>query len=346
MKKISPLLFSALLSVPAVAAEKINVVASIKPLQLVMHELLGDQADVKVLLPAGASPHHYSLKPSEIRSLNQADLIVWVGEDLEQFLAKPIKQSGRAHLTAYQGEGDDDHHEDSHKDEKHHDHHTDDHADEHHEAHHEESHHDKHADHHEEVHHEEDHHADHGQDKHHEEAHEHHHDHADDVHVWLDPIAMHDFAQQVVQQLIQSYPQHKQQLNANLMAFQQKVLETDKQIAADFAPYREQGFVVFHDAFSAWVEHYGLHQLAYFTVDPARAIGARKLAEIQTLLKEKQAACVFREPQFEAAVVTRVVDGTGANLGEIDPLATGATLAAGYNGYIQQLSQNMISCLR
>lgn len=353
MKRIPALLLLALLSVPALAAEKITVVASIKPLQLVMHELLGEHADVKVLLPTGASPHHYSLKPSDIRKLTQADLVVWVGEDMEQFLVKPLQQADRPSLAAYQGEGGHSDHHDDHQAK-----HQDKHEDKHHDEHEEEGHHDNHDKHHDDhdEHHakHQDKHDDHDDDHHQGDRHQnnkdehghHHHDHADDLHIWLDPIAMHDFAERVVQQLIQSYPQQEQALKAQLAVFQQKIVAADKQIAHKFEPYRQQGFVVFHDAFSSWVEHYGLKQLAYFTVDPARAIGARKLAEIQTLLKDKKAACVFREPQFEAAVVARVVEGTGANLGEIDPLANDNALAAGYSGYIQQLSENMINCLR
>ena len=37
-----------------------------------------------------SSPHNFALKPSHAKMLQDADLIFWVGEDLENFLEKPL----------------------------------------------------------------------------------------------------------------------------------------------------------------------------------------------------------------------------------------------------------------
>ena len=44
-----------------------------------------ETAHVDVMLPSGASPHTYALKPSDMQMLQRADLAIWVGEDLETF---------------------------------------------------------------------------------------------------------------------------------------------------------------------------------------------------------------------------------------------------------------------
>ncbi len=89
-----------LLSLPGVSqAADINVVTSVKPLQLIAAAVLGDLAQPQVLIPPGASPHHYALKPSDRRKLAQADLLMWVGPGLELFLQKSLASSQVATLT-------------------------------------------------------------------------------------------------------------------------------------------------------------------------------------------------------------------------------------------------------
>ena len=85
------LLLISTLALPA-AAQPL-VVATIKPLALIARDVLGAGAEVRQLLPDGASPHGYSLRPSQRRLLASADLILWVGPGLEAFLADAL--SGR-----------------------------------------------------------------------------------------------------------------------------------------------------------------------------------------------------------------------------------------------------------
>lgn len=87
MKKLAFIILF-LLSPTLIAQERLQLVASVKPLQLVAHAIVADLGEVDLLIPPGASPHHYALKPSDIRVLQKADLVVWVGPDMEQFLEK------------------------------------------------------------------------------------------------------------------------------------------------------------------------------------------------------------------------------------------------------------------
>lgn len=68
------------------SAERPLVATSIHPLALIVKEITGEQADVRALVPADVSPHHYSMRPSERRSLAEADRIYWLGPGLEPFL--------------------------------------------------------------------------------------------------------------------------------------------------------------------------------------------------------------------------------------------------------------------
>ena len=109
------------------------VVTSIRPLGFIASAIADGVTETEVLLPNGASPHDFALRPSDLRRLRSADLVVWVGPDLEAFLSKPLqpidaqKQLSVAALPAVKpllqkGEEDDHQHE-GHGDEHEHEHH-------------------------------------------------------------------------------------------------------------------------------------------------------------------------------------------------------------------------------
>ncbi len=93
-----------LLAAPVQA--KLQVLASIKPLALIAQEIAGDQADVSTLLPITASPHDYPLKMSDHKRLRTADLVLWIGPEMESFLARPLGNLAADKLiTSYQLSG-------------------------------------------------------------------------------------------------------------------------------------------------------------------------------------------------------------------------------------------------
>jgi zinc transport system substrate-binding protein len=82
-------------------SERPRVLATIKPLMLIARDLAGDLAEVRQLLPDGASPHEYALRVSDRRLLDRADIVLWVGPVLEPYLNSAVAgmAPGRA-LTA------------------------------------------------------------------------------------------------------------------------------------------------------------------------------------------------------------------------------------------------------
>ena len=90
----SALILLVALSLPVQASGPAIIVTSIHPLALVVKEVAGDEARVSALVPANVSPHHYSMKPSERRRLQQADRFIWLGAGREPFLAGPMDDPG------------------------------------------------------------------------------------------------------------------------------------------------------------------------------------------------------------------------------------------------------------
>ena len=83
---------AALATVPNVAAssEAPITVASIKPIHSLLAGVMEGAGRPILLVPGGASPHTFSLRPSDAKALEDADIVVWVGEDLESFLVQPL----------------------------------------------------------------------------------------------------------------------------------------------------------------------------------------------------------------------------------------------------------------
>ncbi|WP_149087066.1 zinc ABC transporter substrate-binding protein ZnuA [Pseudomonas prosekii] len=73
------------------AHAEVNVLTSIKPLQLIAAAVQDGVAVPEVLLPPGASPHNYALRPSDVRKVQSVDLLYWIGPDMEGFLPRVLK---------------------------------------------------------------------------------------------------------------------------------------------------------------------------------------------------------------------------------------------------------------
>lgn len=108
---------------------EVTVMASIKPLELIAQDVVGDRAKVDRLLAPGASPHDYPLRVSEMRRIQVADLVLWVGEDLEAFLRRAVSQlpperrMAASELDRIQWPATEQHENDGHHGDHHHHHH-------------------------------------------------------------------------------------------------------------------------------------------------------------------------------------------------------------------------------
>ncbi|PSV96413.1 zinc ABC transporter substrate-binding protein ZnuA [Photobacterium angustum] len=364
MQRISSLFCAAALALSGSAmADDFKVVTTIKPLNLIVSELVQGAAKSDAILPPGASPHDYALRPSDVKKLNDADLVIWVGPQLETFLTKLMatnpnsfaltKQAG-IHFLNYGEKGSDDHSDHAghghadHGDHASHDGH-DDHGD--HASHDGHDDHGDHADHdgHHAGHEGHDDHGDHADhDGHDEHAGHHHHHHSGlDPHFWMGPKQTIEAANVITEALIKHDPLHKTVYLANLSTFTSEVNQAVSELNAEIKPLSNKGYFVFHDGYGYFEHQFGLNNLGHFTVEPDRKPGAKTLIAIRESLKDKQAYCVFSEPQFSPAVVDSVTKGTEVNIGTLDPMATNVQVGkGGYVRFIKELGQSFTKCLK
>ena len=89
---ISLILSSTLISTLTITAQaEINVVASVKPVHSLVSGVMEGVGKPDLIVKGAASPHTYSLKPSQAKQLEEADLVFWMGHELESFLEKPLE---------------------------------------------------------------------------------------------------------------------------------------------------------------------------------------------------------------------------------------------------------------
>ncbi|MFA0412484.1 zinc ABC transporter substrate-binding protein ZnuA [Vibrio renipiscarius] len=290
MKKLI-MLALALSSMTAMAKEPV-VLTSIKPIQMMVQELMADVGEPSVLLSSNTSPHDYALRPSDVKKVASADFVIWFGHDLEPFLANVVtKQANVLELSKIEGlplrefNGG-------------------------------------HADH----------------DGHNHGSH--------DPHFWLGYAPTLKVAQAITAELKQLDGDHAAQYDANYQQFAAQLATQRDQLTQRLAPVKQVGYFVFHDAYGYFEEDYGLNQLGHFTVSPERKPGAKTLIHIRKSLAQKQAKCVFTEPQFTPAVVESVVRGSQASVGVLDPIGTNIEVKKGsYFTFIDQLAGNFATCL-
>lgn len=87
---ISKLMIFIVLSLPIKV--QAMVIVSIKPIGFIAAAITDSIIPLDVILPNGASPHNYSLHPSDFERIRKADLLIWIGPEMEYFMKKPVSQ--------------------------------------------------------------------------------------------------------------------------------------------------------------------------------------------------------------------------------------------------------------
>ena len=307
-----------------IGAAEINVVASIKPVHSLVAGVMEGVAEPVLLIKGTGSEHSYSLRPSQARALDQADVVFWVGETMETFLLKPLQAfsgdakvielwqiPGLALLPTREGGMWEAH---DHGNER---------AD---------------AD------------PDHDQGEHVEEN-EDEGEHVDADHEAAEATRMARptcTSGSIPPTPRCSWPRSRrrsatpiqrtpQPIKSMPRALGQRLDELDRSLESRLATVADRPYVVFHDAYQYFEHRYGVNAVGAITINPTVRPSAQRLEEIQGRLEELDAACVFAEPQFEPTLVDTVIEGTNARKGVLDPL--GAELDAGPDQYFLLMTQ-------
>ena len=316
------------------ANAEIKVVTSIKPIHSLASYLMEGVGSPDLIVDGYASPHGFALKPSHAKMLQEADLIFWVGEGLENFLEKPLKSiakkaekielleiKGLKKLKFREKNIFDEHDDHGHEEEGH-----------------DEDGHDDHG--HDEDGHKEDDHDDHG---HEEDGHEGHAHGEYDPHIWLDPVNAKVILNEMVKHLIENDEKnasiYKSNLNKALKDIDGLIKNVKSELNKDFKS------IVFHDAYQYFEVRFNVTVLGAFTVNTDVMPGAEQLSEIREIIEHDKVSCIFSEPQFNPNIINAVAKDMNIKTGVLDPL--GATLDPGKDLYfdlIKNMSKSFKGC--
>ncbi|OAN69783.1 zinc transporter [Rhodobacteraceae bacterium EhC02] len=329
---------AALLSSAAIA-DVPRVATDIAPVHSLVAQIMQGLGEPSLIVQPGASPHGYSMRPSEARALDQADLVIWVGEALTPWLEGPIATLGenadKIELMSVEGTILYDYREGATFGHHDHDHGADDHAKDHDHDH-------DHA-----KNEAKDHDHDHAEKAHDHAEHDHSgHDHSGhDSHAWLDPVNARLWLGVIAAELARLDPDNAAAYAANAAAGQADIDALQAEIAAMLAPVSDKGFVVFHDAYQYFERRFDLAAAGAITLSDASTPSAGRIAELRDAVATMGAACVFAEPQFDKRLIDTVFAGS-ARVGLLDPL--GQDLAPGaalYPQMMRGMAMSFADCL-
>ena len=288
------------------------MLTSIKPLQLIAAAVQDGVGSPEVLLPPGASPHHYALRPSDVRRVRDVALLYWIGPDLESFLPRVL--AGRSqpsvavqdlpgmHLRHF---GDEPHEQEAAHDE----HESEETADEH----------------------------------EHDQAHR---PGALDAHLWLLPANARVIATRMAADLSVADPANAARYQANLAAFGAGLEALDQRLQTRLSGLVGKPYFVFHEAYDYFEAAYGLKHAGVFSVASEVQPGARHVAAMRTRLQQAGPSCVFSEPPLRPRLAETLTAGLPVTLAELDTM--GGALAVDGNGYetlLDNLANGLVECL-
>jgi zinc transport system substrate-binding protein len=296
---------------PSPAAEP-KVVVTIKPLHALVAQVMSGVGKPELLIRGSASPHTFTLRPSETRMLHEADLFVRMSETVEPFTARLVRSlpktvevvtlqetpllkllARRTHATFERH----DHSSDGHKD-------------------HDESH---------------------GVPR---------PDGAVDGHAWLDPDNAAAMVDRIAQALGAKDPAHAAAFKANAEALKTRLMALADELDRDLRPIASRPYIVFHDAYQYLERRYGLNVVGSISVSPEVPASGKRLTELRRKIDELGAVCVFAEPYTDVRLVDNLIEGTSARSGTLDP--EGGRLEPGPDLYftlMRRLAGDLKGCL-
>jgi zinc transport system substrate-binding protein len=245
--------------------------------------------------------------------LEEADLVFWIGEDLEAFMEKPLEslakdaqiisfmELGSIEKLKFREENVFDDHDD-------HDGHEDEHEG-----------HDDHA------------------------GHEGHNHGEFDAHIWLDPMNAKEMVHEIAHELSELDPSNKESYEANanrtLKSLDKLIEDVDKAVPKDIS------YIVFHDAYQYFEKRFGVSSAGALTLNPDVLPGAKQIADVQDLISDKGIKCIFSEPQYNPKIIETLASDMNISTGIMDPL--GAYLDKGntmYEELIKEISNSIKKC--
>ncbi len=294
-----------LLSVLGAPAAEIRVLTTLPAIHSWAANVAGDTAAVESLLPANVGPHDFQFRPSDLRKLAAADVVLMNGLGVDTWLTRAVTRGAskpsRRVVTVTDG---------LQKQLIHHrtplaiDPTT-------------------------------------TGSKKPSQDHSHDHDHSDDdanPHVWLDPVFAKHCVSNIIQALCQADPAHAEGYTRRGETYLRELDQLDEQIRSSLKGLSNRKVVTFHDAFPYFCRRYDLQLVGVIEEVPSVDPSPKYLAQLSRAIRQQQVRVIFSEPQFHPRLVQRLANDLAIGVAELDVLETGT---ASRTFYIDGLRRNL-----
>lgn len=311
-KLIAQLIILLCLPFSIATAKTPTIIVSIKPIHSITTHITQGITEPTLLLPDGASPHTFLLKPSHRKLIQEADLLIWVGENCETHLEKIIAQNknkaltlmSHPHLNILPIRKDRDFsllrnpipkHEHQHKHEHEHDSHT--------------------------------------------------HTGNEDAHIWLSVENAKIITTAILERLIQIDPEHEQAYRGNAEKYLKQLDVLKASLAQNFTKNKPAPFLVFHDAYQYFETEFGVPSVGSILINPHVPLTARALSHIQSLIEKYHVGCIYYEPEYSHQALKPILSEQGLELFELDHLGVRQQKGLGcYEKMMLALSKQLLAC--
>jgi zinc transport system substrate-binding protein len=296
-----------LLSVLGAPAAEIRVLTTLPAIHSWAANVAGDTAAVESLLPTNVGPHDFQFRPSDLRKLAAADVVLMNGLGVDTWLTRAVTRGAskpsRRVVTVTDGLQKQLIHDrtplaidptttGSKKPSQDH-------------------------------------------------SHDHDHDHSDDdanPHVWLDPVFAKHCVSNIIQALCQADPAHAEGYTRRGETYLRELDQLDEQIRSSLKGLSNRKVVTFHDAFPYFCRRYDLQLVGVVEEVPSVDPSPKYLAQLSRAIRQQQVRVIFSEPQFHPRLVQRLANDLAIGVAELDVLETGV---ASRTFYIDGLRRNL-----
>jgi len=342
-RPLAALLIATTTAISTAHADPPRVATDIAPVHSLAAQVMKGVGSPTLLIRQGASPHGYSLRPSEAQALQDAALVFWVSDGLTPWLERSRQSlapdaaaiellaadATRVHAyregprfgdvttEAASNHGGDDKHG---------------HGREH----------------------------DHGHD--HRQSHEpgeqseptkaqgndHGPGHAHsgkDPHAWLDPHNAKAWLDLIAARLAKADPENAPSYKDNAREGKAVIDEAVQEVDTLLEPVRGDHYIVFHDAYQYYERAFDVPAAGAISLGDASDPSAARVQAARDLVAKRGVSCVYAEPQYNPGLVATVLDGTDAGTAVIDPLGTELALGPSfYPALLRDLARRMADC--
>lgn len=319
-RKLNPALFSLFALLVPMNVQALQVTVTVPPLAGMIAPLLDEGDQIEVLLKPGVSPHGFQIKPSQLRTLQESDLLLSIGSPVDAWIEKFANRiaATQIHLADIDGveklplrrggvwekklpknlsieSTNHSHGNNTQSDEP----------------------------------------------------------LSFDGHIWM---SMHN-AQAMVNETAKRLKQLKPHKTAQIQQAKQKWLarlqQQDKLNKQRLAPLQDKAYLVLHDAFQYFERHYGLRGVGSVRLNPEIPPSLKRITELRKKLLNENVQCVFQEPQFPGKQLQRLTSGTAARIGTLDPMGTIYIMQSAnkearfmnYDRFSEKLTDAFVNCL-